>query len=362
MEKVINEFSGNEIILKNKYREGSSITTIPIDIKLDDEIHTIFNEPLPETMPGPTHQKPGLWETFKGRFAEQEELIQTNEWMNRKTSDANPIDDYVDPNWSPVEDKSVLIGVDKRNVGYILEATGPKDQRRRYNYVLDKQEHDERLSRGNLIMQMAGGFSGFAASPSSLIPIAKAVKYGKLSQTFLQNIPKMIGGIAVASASHEAVLETTKIGGNMADWAINTMVDTLIGTAFMGAHLSLSSGADAWKLFNARGIMKMVNDGIVVKPILDNKGVVKSIKASPMDNSVGAAEVDIAQVYLDAALSKNSLHYIPYIGDTIGSSLGSATSYIGGIFSPKIRMLGSKFSTVRGLANNFAEHSLKLKE
>lgn len=357
MASVINEFSGEEIKLKNEYRPGSSITPIPVSMEFDNEVHDIYNQPLPQNMPGKSQEKPGLLETFAGKFTEQEELLQLNQWVDRQKADSNPLDDFVPLNWSPTEDKSSFIGVDKRNMGYILDATGPKDQRRRYNYVLDKQEHDERVSNGNILMQLAGGFTGAVVSPSSLIPIAKAVKFARASQLFLQNMPKMVGGIAVASASHEAVLETSKIGGNLSDWVTNTMIDTVIGTAFMGAHLGINYAKEAWNLYNARSAIKMMNDGIDARPVINEKGIVEGFRATPMDSSVGAAEVDMAQVYLDAAISKSTFHSIPYIGDKVGEALGKAGSYTSGFISPKIRMMNSRFPSIRALANAFAEHS-----
>jgi len=354
-----NQNKDNNKKINFDYEPGKSTTPIPIDVEFDSKLHSVFQDPLPEALPGKSQEVPGFFETVKSKFKEQEEFFQAAEYRNRKIDDRSPLDDYVDPNWSQFDDKSALIGVDPKNTGYILDATGPKDQRRRYNYVMDKQEHDERMSRGSIIAQFLGGGLGFGLSPSSLIPISRAVKYAKVSQSFLQNLPKMVAGVGVASASHEALLETTKVGGNLQDWAINTMLDTVMGTAFMGAHLGFVHASDAGKLFNARPILKMMNDGIDTRPVINEKGIITGFKAVATDGSVGAAQVDMAQVYLDAALSKNSLHAIPYIGEKVGSTLGDAASYLGGVINPIIRMTSSKFSTLRGLGNNVYEHAFE---
>lgn len=361
MNPVINEFNGEEIAMKGKKVasiNGDSNTALPVDVQFDADLHTVFNEGLPEALPEKSKEGYGLFRNTGASFNEQEELVQTAELSSRKLADTSPLDDYVDPNWNAAEDKSVYIGVDPRNMGYILDATGPKDQRRRYNYVLDQQEHSERISNGSLIGQLLGGAGGFIFSPSSLFPIAKSLKYAKVSQAFLQNLPKMAAGIATSSAAHEAVLETSKTGGNLHDWAVSTAVDTVMGTVFMGAHLGFNYATEASKLYQARGVLKLANDGIDIRPEVDEKGVLKRWTIHNYGDA-SAAKVDMAQVYLDSALSKSSIHSIPYIGDMVGTALGKSGSWLAGAISPKIRMLNSGNETLRGLVNNYVEHSFE---
>jgi hypothetical protein len=363
MDPIINEFNGQEIAPKQSQKnslnaalQGDGSTPIPVDVKFDQELHSVFQEKPPEAMPEKSHEGAGFFRTLGGKFAEQEEIIQVGEAASRKVQDDCPLDDFVPPNWSATDDKSVYIGVDERNMQYILDATGPKDQRRRYNYVLDQQEYNERINNGSMIAQLLGGGAGFALSPSSLFPVATGLKYAKVSQALLQNLPKMVAGVGISSASHEAVLETTKTGGNLYDWAISTAVDTLMGTAFMGAHLGIQYASEATKLYSARNILKLANQGLEIRPQLDAKGIVKGYNIHNLGDA-SAAKVSMAQTYLDAALSKNVIHAIPYVGETVGKVLGKAGSFTGGVISPKIRMLTSPFDTIRGYANNLVEHS-----
>lgn len=363
MDKVINAFNNEEIMLKkgndlnSGYLPGNSTTSIPVDMKFDQDLHSIYQEPLPESLPGKSTDKTGFFESFGGRFEEQNEFLQAKEFATRRINDNSPLDDYVDPNWLASDDKTALIGVDPRNTGYILDATGPKDQRRRYNYVLDHQEYNEKVSNGNMFMQLLGGFTGFGTSPSTMLTMGTTALYSKLSQTFIQNLPKLAAGVAVSSASHEAVLETAKIGGNLHDWAVNTAVDTIFATALMGVHLGFKFNIQEGKLYNARGLLKMTNNGIDARPVLNDKGVVVGYKATAMDGSVGAAQVDHAQVYLDAAMSKSNFYNLPYVGDKVGKALGKTGEFLTSWVSPKIRMFNSQFSTVRGLVANHVEHA-----
>jgi len=342
--------------LMNGYNSGNANTPIPVDVNFDAQQKTVFQEGPGETLPSKSTETPGNLATFGGRFGQQEEFNQLAQAGDRRDQDNSPIDDYVDPNWTATTDKTATIGIDPRNLGYILDATGPKDQRRRYNYVLDKQEQDEKLSNGNLFFQLAGGAAGFAASPSSLLPMAKMLKYAKLSTKFIQTLPKVVAGIAVSSAAHEAVVETSKVGGSLEDWAIDTFADTVLGSAFMGVGGAMSHSMEASKLYNASGVIKMMNQGIEARPILGEKGELTGWRATAMDSSVGAAQVDKAQAYLDGSMAKNSLYSIPYIGDKVGYAAGEAGSWIAGKVNPIIRNMNSTFTTNRGLIANVADH------
>lgn len=338
---------------------GNSSTAIPVDIQMSPESHSFFQEAPPNVMPEKSKERPGFFESFGGRFWQQNEFMQLAENADRSEKDNSPLDDFVPPNWDPTADKSAFIGVDPRNMGYILAATGPKDQRRRYNYVLDTQEYNERLDNGSFLAQMAGGFGGFATSPSAWLPLAKAAKYAKVSQAFLQTLPKIAAGIGISSAAHEAVMETTKVGGNLADWAMDTFADTVLGTVFMGAGVAGSHLLQAGKIFNAKGVIKMMDEGIEPRPVLNEKGELKGWKATPIDGNASAAKVDMAQAYLDGSMAKNSLYSIPYYGPKIGYAAGEAGNYLAGKISPIVRMMNSPFTTMRGLISNVADHGIE---
>lgn len=342
------------------YLQGDSTTEIPVDIQFNENIRDVFLEKPPAYKPPTAHEKPGLFEAFRGEFAKHSEVLNVLNAVDTKIQDNSPYDDFVPTNWSPFDDKTALVGIEEKYQAHILQATSPKDQRKRYNDMLDLQEYERRLGDGNILARFAGGFLGYAlpfSSPTSLIPIAGWVKGAKLSTTFLQGLPKVAGTMAVSAAAHNAVLETSKISGNLHDWAINTFLDSVFGTAFMGVHLGYNVGTEAGKLFNARKIMAVENQGIRTTPVVNEKGVVTTYKAVKTDSSVSAAEVDKAQAFIDAALTKSDLYAIPYIGTTIDKTLGTSLKWVGKAINPIIRMSLSPYETVRGLIGNVAESS-----
>jgi hypothetical protein len=343
----------------NFFAQGKSDTEIPVDVTFGEESHELFQEKPPETMPTPSIERPGNIQTFAGRFGEQSSLNQLYQYNNRLTQDNSPLDDYVDPNWNPSQDKSAFIGIDPRKSSYLYAATGPKDLIRRKNYILDQQENEDKLSRGNLFFQLAGGFTGASlGSPENLLMIGTAAKYAKMSTEFVQTLPKIIGGISLSSASHEAVIQSTKIGGNLQDWAVDTFADTVMATVFMGVGIGAKHLMEAQKLYNAKGLINILNKDIEPRAQINEKGELIKWRATPMNSSVNAKEVDLAQVYLDGSMAKNSLYSIPYVGDKIGYAAGEAGAYLAGKVSPIVRNLHSKYPIMRGLMNNISDHGI----
>jgi hypothetical protein len=342
------------------FNKESSESNIPVEANFGNEDINFFNEQSTNNMPAQINQPYGFLQNIWHSGVLDNTVAALSEYNERHIKDLNPLDDRVDPNWSPLDDKNVLDGIDPRHANYVMSATGPKDQLRRKNYALDQMEENRRIENGSTLGRIIGGFTvGGALEPTSWLPIAKTFQYAKMSQTFLQNIPKIAPGMAISSISRQAILQTTKTDGNILDFVVNAYADTVLGTVFMGALASKTTATNAMKAFNAKGTLSLINKGIEPRPILDKEGVLKGWKAVPMDNSVSAQETDVAQVYLDGAMAKNSLYSIPYAGDKIGSLVGKAGQVLGGIISPQVRMTNSRFSTVRGFIDNVADHGFE---
>jgi hypothetical protein len=343
-----------------QYDEGNSETQIPVQANTGGENYNIFNEPYPNAGEIRRPEDYGFFKEAGKSFGQASTIANIQDFGNRLYDQMNPLDDYVQPNWNPYQNKDALIGVDPRNAYYILNATGPKDQQKRRDYILSKQENDESIANGGMIAHAAGGFlGGTLGSPESWIPIAASMKFSRLSETFIQNAARAYPGIAIGSAAHNAAIQSTNIGGNLRDFALDTFADTVLGTSLMGVGAGGIDIAERMKIFNAKGIVKMMSDGIEPQPILNDKGERTGWKAVPMDAGVGAAKVDAAQAYLDASISKNSLYSIPYIGDKLGTMAGVAGAKAGGIVSPIVRMATSKFPIVRAVLDHVAEHGFE---
>lgn len=326
---------------------------IPLEVNLDESNINFFNDPMPENIPAPLEQSYGFFKNIYHGGLEPNAIHSIVEFSQRKIADSNPLDDTVSENWKPNIDD--LNGIDPRRKKYIMQASGPKDFSRRKNYVLDQMDEQRRIEDGSTLGRLAGGFTLGNADPMIFLPIAKAMKYATVSKTFMEAIPKVLPGVGLASISHEAVMQSTQLTGNWEDFIINSFAETALGTVFMGGVAALPTLVHAGKVFNAKNVLNMQNKGIEPRPILNDKGVVVGWKATPMDNSVGAAEVNLAQTYLDGAMAKNSLYAIPYFGENIGYAAGKTGQILGGWISPQLRMATSTFETMRGFRNHIAE-------
>ena len=340
------------------YNQNAIQPSVPVQVNLGTDDVNFFTEPLPQNQPAPLEQPYGFFQNIWHGGTVANTLHSAYEFGQRKIQDLNPIDDYVAPNYK-VDPNEAMDGIDPRSGNYVMAATGPKDLLRRRNYVLDHQEENRRIANGSKAGLIAGGFTLGALDPTSLIPIAKGFKYAKMSQSFIQALPRVLPGAELAAISREGILQTTKTDGSWEEFFHDAYADTVMNTIFMAGIPGVAAGADAMKAFNAKGVIKMINKGIEPRPVLDEKGVVKGWKAAPMDSSVGAAEVDMAQAYLDGAMAKNSLYSIPYLGEKIGYAAGRTGQVLGGWLSPQVRMANSTYSTLRGLIYHVADNGFE---
>lgn len=341
------------------FNRASPSTSIPVDVNFESELKEIYNEERNQSGPLPKIQQGSRLESFLGGFGQQSTINALLEYNSRRFEDINPMDDYVDPNWKPTSEPDKFINIQDKNIGYLLESTGPKDLIRRRNYILDHQEQEEKINNGSTFYHYAGGFLGATlGSPESILMFGKTAKYAKMSQEFIQSVPKVLGMLSLSSAAHEATLQATHIGGNIEDWAIDTFADIVLDSVLVGVGTAASHLLEAQKLYNAKGLIQMLNKDIEPRAQINEKGELVGWKATPMNSSVGAAEVDMAQAFLDGSMAKNSFYHIPYVGDKIGYAVGESTKYLAGKLSPIVRNLNSDFPTMRGLMNNVADHGI----
>lgn len=354
-------FTGEEI------NQTSSNSPLPLDINFEPNDPKQFQgninslhprEYLEKDKPKPFEagfiKQPyyaGFFETAKEQFKETSELVNLNDYSSRHTLDANPMDDIVPAGWNPKDDPSAFEGIDSKWNTYLLGATGPKDLRRRYNYALDQQSKEQLIKDGSFFGWLAGGFAGISpiGSPSSLIPIAGQVKYAKYGKTILNSMGRALPGVALGSAMHEATLETTKATGTLENFVINTFADIVFGEVFVGGIAGASRLIDSGAVWNLRKLITPYYHGIDYKVRVNEKGQFKGYQAVDSTGSLSAAEVTYAQDLADSTLAKTGLFKIPFVGE-------GAEKFFG-VFSPKVRMITSKFPTIRGMINRVADHS-----
>lgn len=323
-------------------------TPVPVDIQYDENLHPFF-EGQAVTSAAPKYQpSPTFFEAAGQSFFRNNDFTLQYKHLSEEENQNNPLFDPVPENWKVSDDESNFAGVQQRYYGYIMDASGPKDAKRRYYHVLDLQEADDYYNRGSALAHFVGGIPAALLSPTSFIPMAATVKYARLSTTMLENIPKVIKGVAASSVAHEAWVETNKVGGNLEDFALNAFTDTIIGTAFIGAGLGLGHGFDGLKFWNAREQVKLNYEGVDVKPFVNQDGVIEKYVAS--SNTLSAARVSEAEAFVNSTMAQSGLFAIPKIGGWLGKGAGKV--------NPIIRGLNSRFSVMRGFVDRVADHGI----
>lgn len=324
-------------------------TEIPVNIGFDENFHSFFQNSAPYQAPK-ILEKPGFIDTAKRAFYGANEFAQISNYVERSAELGNPLDDVVPANYKPTDDLSNFDGLDKKYWGFIMQASGPQDAKRRYYNAIQNQQNEQLVSNGSLLGALSGGLAGSVTSPSVLIPIAGEAKYATFEANVLRNMARAYPGMASQAITHSAIEQTTAIGGNLEDFAVNAYRDAIMGTAFMGAAGGLSHSFTAGKLFQAKGALNLAYEGIDIRPIVKADGSVTGYKATSGLNNVGAAKLDEAQKFLDSTMAQNGLFAVPYIGGWLGKGAAKA--------NPIIRMLNSPFETMRGFIDRVADHGL----
>jgi len=336
-------FTDEEIFVK-KPKDQIDQPIIPVDIPDDDKTKEFFNGLVsPVVQPG-LHQSPSNWDAFKHDIKEGSEwLMPYNNYQDNLALE-NPLDVNVDANWNVHDDPSNFVGLNPKYYPRMEQAKGPKDAKRLNLFLLNKQQEDEFYSRQGLFPNLSSMVVMGATNPSSLMGAIVGAKYAKAGVSVLNKMQSLAPGIATASIMHNAESEATKIGGNVEDFAIDTLSDTIAGLALLGGGLGLSKVYSGSKIYYAtRGAIKAQVPGVNLEPVINEDGSLNSIKASPMTGmNVSAAKVDEAQKFADSSFAKEGLFAVPILGGLIGKGIG----YV----SPVFRMLNSTDDTVAGFA------------
>lgn len=339
------------------YNKSNTNTSVAVENLFNEKADPFYSQDLPQTQisdefPSPRiANHPGFWETTKLQFKTLSDYANVVGSMEKRSDVlANPGEDNPDPGYTPLDDPSNFYGLDKKFWGRILEATNKNDARRAYFAAKEQQENEEDLSNGTLLGKIVGGGLAIGTNISSYVPMAASLKYASFGKNVLTNLARMAPGISLSAASHEAFAQANDVNGNLENYVMDTVRDTVAGMAFVGGIEGLGYGFYSSKLWDARKAFNLNYKGIDILPVLNKDGSVKELKASPALSSVGAAEVDDAQKFLDSAMAKNGLFAVPYIGGYIGK--GAAT------INPIFRMLNSRFSTMQGFADRVYDHAL----
>lgn len=347
--KAMETLPDPKLNMANLYSLPPTQTQIPIQTPFSDIYHDYFNGMTQSPVIHPSPEKPSFGESVAEGFAENDLNIMYRYQQSHLGSD-NPLDDPVPQGWKASDELEKYQDLDSQYFGYLLSATSPKDSKRKYYEALEMQMKDRRYAEGSMIGHAIGLLGGGIVSPSSWIPIGLEIKAARLSTRLAQDIPKVIPGVAAASATHEAIVQTNDIKGNLEDFAIDTFRDTIIGTAFMGTLIGLGHGYTATKMWNARRVVNEIHNGIELQPVVKEDGSFSHLLATSNDGSVSAAEISFAQDFANSTMAKEGLFGVPVIGGWLGKGAGT--------FNPIIRMMNSPFQVMRGFIDRAADHGI----
>lgn len=344
----------------------SSNSALPLNVNFSPNNPTTYHGTPKSIHPEDGEKKPfevgiqeepyhaGVIETAKAQFGRMSSINNVDSFLKRYAQDASPLNDEVPAGWKPTDDASAFDGVHKDNIGYLLGASSPKDLRRRYNYVLDRQQKDDMVKNGSTFGWLTGGFGGMTVgSPEMFIPIAGQIKYAKYAPTILNSMMRAMPSVGLSSVIHEAAKNANDLNGSLENFVVGAFTDTVFGSLFMGGIGGASRFVDTAALYDIRKSLLPYYHGIDFKANVSEEGKLIGFKAYDTTGSMNAAEVSYAQDFADSSMSKSGIFKIPYVGE------GALKAF--GVFSPLVRMINSRFDTVRGAVDRFADHSFVTK-
>lgn len=343
-----------DILLKKKNN-----AIIPTDMEmqwLDNVPYAVKSNAIPqgksESFPG-NIEKTGFFETAA---AEAYEFNATFEALNvgyDKVDESIIRNDIAPPGWSPKQDPSKFLNIESQYMGYLFEATNPRDLDFRINKVRQEQHHDEILANGSMTARIFGGIAGALTDPVSYIPIVGFAKYAKFAPTIMKSAARAFPGIATTSVLQAAAKQSDKVNGNIHDFLLESFTNTVFGSVLFGGLGAGGLLLNKMELWNIRKLAQDSMNGIDYKLHLTDKGEVKGFTAFDTTNSLSAAEVSKAQEIADSSFAKSGIFKIPYVGE------GALKLFsMPGLGSPLPRLLTHKYETVRAAVARIASNNI----
>ncbi len=294
---------------------------------------------------------PGFFSTLGHAFSEYNEFAQAGRFIARENDFIHPASDEIPDNFNP-DDIKYLKDYPSNYWDFISQGQSPNEIAARQQYVLNKVEENESFQNGSFAASLLGGFGAAALSPSSFLPFAAGVKYASLAENVVKGTIKAAPSIALQTVAHEGFMQATEAGGNLEDFAINSLRDAAFGVAFMAGGAGLGAAYRGGKLWNVRKVANYNYQGVDFNHVIDPKTgqVTGEIKATASPGfSVNAAKVEQAQQFADAAAHQGFLFGLPGVSKLSGNSI---------LGSPIVKGLTNRFETIRGFTDLMASHSI----
>ena len=281
-------------------------------------------------------ERPGLLRTYYegvkrgSTFGAAYRSIERSFKMLAATTSEQFVND--DPDWTPYTEEA-LMDVDEGYWGYILSAKSREDQELRREEVLSKMQWNEYIESGSIFASLAGNFTGaIFLSPESYMNIVMgAGKFVSLAFATRYALTRAVPAVAAQAAIYNGMDEFSKLDANLESFALNTLRDTVFGTALWGAGGTYTAIARKKGIWEARKLVNANFEGFDVKIKASKDGKFDGFKAIATDAADGSISAAQVQEFLDNKAVENALSKtILKIGKTpvVGSPL------IRGLMSP----------------------------
>ncbi len=341
-----------DITFDNAYELYKDTPTLPENM-LPQKLEMLANTPAMM----PTDSQPvnlpdkaigmGFFQTFKEAAKDYNEFVTGYNYLSDKFSDKNPLDDDIPDGWTVYQTEN-FEGYPEKYWPKIAQAKTPGELEIIKQDLNKRIVHDEEYENGSLVAKLLGGIAGAALSPTTYIPIAGALKYAKTSQHVLKNMARITPGLGASALAHNYYDENLKGSGDLEKIAVDTFRDTIFGAALVGSGLGLGKIMSGHQVYSLRKQVNLNYEGIDVNRVIKDGIDTGKMKAVPSANSsVSAQQVKDAQVFLDSSIARQGLFKF------------AATSNLIGKFNPSVRMMSSRFPTLRSFAERVADHALE---
>lgn len=342
--KPIEDFYANE-------QKPLSAPQLPAEAYRDEPGTMLMPNDAPVLPLKTQKKKPGFFPTLGHAFSEYNEFAQAGRFIMRESEFIHPAEDPVPDDFNP-DDFKYLKDYPSNYWDWISQAQSPNEIAARQQYVLNKVEENENFQNGSFAANLIGGFGGAIFSPSSYLPFAAGVKYAGIAENVVKGTLAAAPSIALQTVAHEGYMQATDAGGNLEDFAINSLRDAVFGAAFVAGGAGLGAAYRGGKLWNVRKVANYNYEGIDFNHSIDpDTGQLSGgIKASSAPGfSISAAKVEQAQQFADAAAAQGFLFGVPGVSKLAGNSI---------LGSPIVKGLTNRFETVRGFTDLLASHSI----
>jgi hypothetical protein len=259
--KPIEDFYANE-------QKPLSAAELPAEAFRDDPGSMLIANDAPVLPFKEQKHKPGFFSTLGHAFSEYNEFAQLGRFVYREAEFSHPADDQVPDDFNP-DDIKYLKEYPPNYWDWLSEAQSPNEMAARQQYVLSKVQEKEYYDNGSFAAGLIGGFGGAILSPTSFLPFAAGVKYAGIAENVVKGIIQSAPSVALQSVAHEGYMQATDAGGNLEDFAINSLRDTAFGVAFLAGGAGLGAAYRGGKLWNVRKAANFNYEGIEFNHVID---------------------------------------------------------------------------------------------